>query len=262
VNVITLTLALVLASVWEPATPPPSEPNLTQQSQDVSSDKIPSVNEMVARFTKYRIAIVRKGPKWTKDTPAQIESTSARRGDHWKPLINQGKLRGVVRPVKPGEIWGLVFFKVDTQDEMDAIVADAPAVKEGFLAADIQAVWGSRGLGEGQKMELSGAAEPKGETYYLVVSSKGPKWTDKADAPETREASGEAMKYLYGLYKGGSLRYFAALEDFSSKVRTISILKAASVGEAKNLALGNPAIRKGMQVAEVYEVKVPVGMVP
>jgi hypothetical protein len=262
VNFIALTLALALASVWEPATPPPSEPSLTQQSKDVSSEKTPSINEMVARFTKYDLAVIRKGPKWTKDAPGKIEKLATKRADYWKSMVQQGKLRGLIRPVKPAEIWGILFFKVESRDEMASIAAEAPAVKEGLLAAQLLTVWGSRGLGEGFTKETGGNVQSEGGTYYLMVTSKGPKWTEKADAPETRDANAEAMKYLYGLYKGGNLRYFAAFEDFSLKVRTIAILKAASAADAKNFALGNPAIKKGVQTAEVYEVKAPEGMVP
>jgi hypothetical protein len=262
-NFMVITLALLLGSAGESAIPQPSAPAIAQEAQAVAQQEAPSIDAMIAKFTKYQIAIVRKGPKWTKDAPAKIEKLAAKRGDYWKSMIEKEKLLGVAKLVKPSEFWGLLFFKVDSKDEMHAIAKSAPAVKEGLLAADIRTVWGTRGLGAGLTKE-GGNAQPEaqGETYYIVVTAKGPKWSDKADSPETRAANGESMKYLYGLYKQGALRFFAALEDFSYKARTISIMKVSSADEAMKLANENPAVKSGAHVVSVHEVKIPLGIVP
>ncbi len=260
-NFLVLTVVLLLGPVFSPATGTPSTPAIVQEAQAGAQQETPSIDQMIARFTKYQIAVIKKGPKWTKDSPAKIKKLAEKRGDYWKSMVEKGKLLGVVFPVKPADIRGLLFFKVESKDEMKAIVAGAPAVKEGLLTADVRTVWGSRGLGAGLSKENT-PAEQKQETYFLLVTAKGPKWSEKADSPETRAANAESMKYLYGLYQAGSLRFFAAFEDFSAKVRTVSIVKASSEEEAMKLAKENPGVKSGAHVASVYEVNIPVGIVP
>lgn len=258
-----LLLALLNGCAGEPAPPPPSTSAPVQETKAVVEQQTPSIETMLASFTKYEIAVVRKGPKWTNDAPEKIAKMAAQKGDYWKSLIDEGKLLGLVQPTKPADIWGLLFFKVREKEEMQKIAADAPAVKAGLLAVDIRTVWGSRGLGAGLKETVKNMKmDGKGETYYLVTLVKGPKWSDKADAPETRKASGEGMMHLYDLYKAGSLRFFAAFEDMSLKLRNIVIMKVPSAEEAMKLMKTNPAVKQGSHVPAVYEVKIPEGIVP
>jgi len=157
----------------------------------------------------------------------------------------------------------VIFFKVQDKDEMKAIVAQAPAVKEKLLAADIRTVWGSTGLGKHAKdLMADPQKKQEAETYYLVANAKGPKWSNKADSPESRKAASDGMKYLYELYKGGTLRWFGALEDMSVKLRNIMILKASSAAEAMKMVKESPSVKDGWNEPKVFEVKVPAGIMP
>lgn len=252
-------LALLLGSPSDPASAPavPPETQVDQASQ------APSADALLATFTKYQIALVRKGSAWTKDAPAKIEKLAAQRGDYWKKMVEDGKLRGFAKVVDPGDIRGLLFFKISDKDEMKAIVTKAPAVKEKLLIADVRTVWGSTGLGAGAKDVVASAqGKEEGETYYMVAMHKGPKWSNKADSPETRKAAADGMKYLYQLYKEGTLRWFGALEDMSTKVRNIMILKVASKDEAMKMMNDSPSVKNGWNVPTVFEVKVPAGIMP
>ncbi|MBP1648688.1 MAG: hypothetical protein H6Q30_2133 [Bacteroidetes bacterium] len=252
--------AIIVGCAQEPAPPPPSTPAVVQQKQDSVDQQVPSAEAMVARFTKYQIAIIRKGSAWTKDAPQKIEKLVAERGDYWKQMVDDGKLLGMARVVGDGDIRGVLFFKIQDKDEMKAVAANAPAVKAKLLTADIRTVWGSTGLGANLK-ENAGMTK-EGDTYYLAAMVKGPKWSKNADSPETRQATAEAMKHLYSLYKGGSLRFFAALEDMDMKLRNISILKAASAEEAMQMLKDSPSVKNGWNEPNVFEVKIPAGIVP
>lgn len=259
-----IALMVIISCAGEPKTPAASGTPAVQETKASVDQQAPSPAALVARFTKYQIAVVRKGPKWTADAPKKIEELSAKNTSSWKALVEQGKLLGTARLVDPGEIWGLLFFKIESMDEMKSIAANAPSVKAGLLAAEIRTVWGSRGLGAGlaeaAKHEMKMEGKPK--SYFLVVMQKGSKWSDKSDAPETREASGDAMKFMYGLYKDGFLRYYAALEDGSLNVRNFSILNVQSADEAMKLVKESPAVKQGWHVPSVYEVKIPDGVIP
>ncbi len=262
-NYILLILFFIVGCAKEPAPPPPSTPAVAQEQQVEAVHQAPSADAMVASFTKYQIAIIRKGSAWTKDAPAKVEKLLAQRGDYWKKMVEDGKLLGLAKVVDPGDIRGVLFFKIQDKDEMKTVAANAPAVKEKLLAADLRTVWGSTGLGKGAKeMVAEGQPKAEGETYYLVAMAKGPKWSSKADSPESRQAASDGMKYLYGLYKGGSLRWFAALEDMSLKLRNLIVLKVGSAEEATKLIKESPTVKNGWHEPMVFEVKVPSGIIP
>jgi muconolactone delta-isomerase len=261
-NYILLVLILFVGCSREPSPPPPSTPSVTQEQQVPAVQTAPTADAMLARFTKYQIAIVRKGPAWTNDAPQKIEKLTAQRGDYWKSMVDQGKLLGVARVVDPGDIRGVLFFKVQDKDEMNGVAAKAPAVQAKLLKVDVRTVWGSTGLGASLK-DSAGAMQSMGkDTYYLVAMTKGAKWSSKADSPETRKATSESMEYLFGLYKEGSLRYFAALEDMNLKLRNISILKTASAEEAMKMMKESPLVKNGWLEPNVFQVQVPTGIIP
>jgi hypothetical protein len=262
-NFTLIPLALLLGFAADPASTPATTPAIPQETQVGTPQQAPSAEAMVASFTKYQIAIVRKGSAWTKDAPAKIEKLTAQRGDYWKKMIDEGKLLGIAKVTDSGDIRGLLFFKIQDKDEMKKVAADAPAVKQKLLSADVRTVWGSKGLGAGAKDLMENAQQQKeGETYYLVAMTKGPKWSNKADSPETRKATSDGMKYLYELYKGGSLRWFAAFEDMSLKLRNVMILKVPSAEEAMKLVKESPTVKSGWNEPKVFEVKVPNGIIP
>lgn len=258
-NLAYIILALLFGSPSDPA----QAPAVPQETQVGQATQAPSADALVATFTKYQVAVVRKGSAWTKDAPAKIEKLAAKRGDYWKKMVDDGKLLGLAKVMDAGDIRGVLFFKVQDKDEMKEIVGKAPAVKEKLLAADFRAVWGSTGLGAGAK-DIVGDAQMKkeGETYYLVAMTKGPKWSKNADSPETRQATADGMKYLYQLYKQGTLRWFGALEDMSVKLRNLMILKVGSKDEAMKLMKDSPSVKNGWNVPTVYEVKIPAGIMP
>ena len=258
-NLTLIVLALLLGSPSDPA-PVPAVPQETQVGE---ATQAPSADALVATFTKYQIAVIRKGSAWTKDADAKLHKMMQEHGDYWQKMVDEGKLLGVARTVNPKDVLGLIFFKIQDKDEMKKVDADAPAIKAKLLTADIRTVWGSHGLGAGAKDAMGNMQKkPEAETYYLVAMNKGAKWSSKSDSPETRKATSEGMKYLYGLYKGGSLRWFGALEDMTGKLRNILILKAASADEAMKMIKDSPSVKSQWFTPMVYEVKVPEGIIP
>ncbi len=141
-----LLLALLLGSPSDPGSGPAAAPAVTPAQTE---QQAPSADALLAKFTKYQIAVVRKGSAWTKDAPKKIEELQAKRGDYWKKMVDEGKLVGFAQIVDPSDIRGIVFFKVQDKSEMKSIDANAPAVKAKLLATDIRTVWGSKGLGTG-----------------------------------------------------------------------------------------------------------------
>ena len=229
-----------------------------------TSQGIDSPAKLVASMTTYHVGIVWKGPNWSEGAQAKIAEKIQSTSDIWKTAIVEGKLVGAVRIEEPVDLWGLLFFKTDSMKEMQSIADNALSVKEGLLKSEVVKVWGPRGLGKGLAEALmeNAAAEMKSETFYMVVYRKGENWSEKSDDPSTREATAEGMQYLFDLYKSGTLRYYAAVEDMTRPARGIAIINAASREEAMGLAAKGPMVEKKWLTAEVVPVFIVGGTLP
>jgi uncharacterized protein YciI len=234
------------------------------ESLAAAQEQIDSPEKLVAKMTSYEIGILRKGPKWAADSPAKLEAAMKKNQEPWRKAAAAGNLVGVLRVVEPNEIVGILFFKNKTRDAMKEMAAKAPAVTSGLLTAEVQKVWGTRGLGAGAATKLSADAKARlrKDTSFVVITVKGKNWSDKADSPETRTATQEQIKYLYGLYKSGALKFHCSLEDVAQTTRSLTVLKAASEKEALDLMDASPAVKQGWLVARVRKVTLPEGMLP
>jgi uncharacterized protein YciI len=258
---IPLALILLLLGGGNPDTPAASaSPNTTVSSpQEVTSPEA-----LVASMTSYEIGILRKGPKWSAESAKSFDDSIKKKQEPWRKAVIAGTLVGALRVVEPHEIVAVLFFKNQASESMKAMAANAPAVKSGFLTAEVQKVWGTRGLGAGIAEKLRGdtKATAKKETFYLVITTKGKNWSDKSDDPATRKATSEQINYLYGLFKSGKLKYHCSLEDMSQATRSMSIFKADSEKEALGLMDDSPAVKNGWLTARVRKVTVAEGVLP
>src|SRR5262245_1925490 len=120
---ISLVLLFLGCSRPEPADQPPVMEKPQSQQYD-------SPAKLVASMTKYRVGIISKAAKESDEAVNQrIQATS----DIWKQAVVDGKLVGAVRVENPVDLWGLLFFKTESMDEMKAIASNAVLVKDGIL---------------------------------------------------------------------------------------------------------------------------------
>lgn len=253
-----LAAAILLLFVGCNKPEPAEDPSVVEQ-QD--KPKLENPAQLVASMTKYYVGVLSKGPKFSEEKiTAQIQATS----ESWKSAITAGKLVGAIRVADPVDLWGLLFFKTESMDEMKAIADNSVLVKEGLLNGEVIKVWGTRGLGSelAAKMMDDPDAKMKQETYYMAIYRKGENWSEKSDDPATREATAEGMQYLFDMYNAGSLRYYAAIEDMSRPARGMAILSAGSVEEAKALAEKGPMVVKKWMTVEVTPVQIIGGVLP
>jgi len=229
-----------------------------------SQETYTSAEALVASMTSYQIGILRKGPKWDKDTPAKLEEATKKKQEPWRQAAIAGNLVGALRIVEPNEIVGILFFKNQTAESMKDLAAKAPAVAAGLLSAEVQKVWGTRGLGvtAAKKLTKDPKTALKKETYYLVITTKGKNWPEKSDDPATRKATSDQIAYLYDAYKAGSLKYFCSLEDMSQATRNLLVFAVKSEKEAMDLMGKSPAVKNGLQTARVRKVTIAEGVLP
>jgi len=231
--------------------------------QGIAQD-IDSPEKLVASMTKYQVGVLWKGAKWNDESAALVDARIHEASHVWKRAVTDGKLVGAIRIADPKDLWGLLFFKNIDQDEMKAIAGNSLSVKEGLLAGTVLTVWGTRGLGQKLAEELKSDpdAEMTREQRYMVIFRKGEEWSEKSDDPSTRTATADGIRYLYKLYEGGDLLYYATLEDFSKQVRGMAIINAESPEEAMEIASGSPMVKKKWLTAEVTPVYLVGGVLP
>jgi hypothetical protein len=263
---ILLFTAMMFAGCGEPPKPAADEAKSADVPAAVQTtvQTYDSPTALVASMTRYYVGVVTKGPKWTADTPARLEQMRKDRDTVWQNGIRDGKLVGVVRPVGGEDVLGLLFFKVQTTGEMQAIAWGSPAVKEGLVTARVEMVWGTKGLGAGLQAgkNIEAGGKPAAATHYMVVFKKGDKWSPASDDPSTRAATSEQTQYVYGLHKAGTLKFFCVVDDVSVATRGVMILASASADEAAKVAAESPMVKKGWLVPSVVPIAEVEGTLP
>jgi hypothetical protein len=249
------TIILLLLGCGSPDTPPavkPAETTVAAPQDSMSSAAF------VMSLQVYKVGLIGKGANWSADAPAKLQEMAKKNAEPWRQAIIDGSLVGVV---DPDEIVSVLFFKKQTDESMKAMAANAPAVKAGLVTARVEEVWGTKGLGAGlpDKAAADSTMTAKKETYYMVYTTKGKNWSADSESPETRKATDEQIQYLYGLHKGGQMKYFGVFTDMRLKIRGFGIFKTATEKEALDLMAKSPSVQKGMLDAGVKTVEIAEG---
>lgn len=253
-----VTLAILLLGAGHPG--PASSARTAETSVTAPQDTL-SPAAFVMSLEVYKVGIVRKGVNWTAEAPAKLEELAKKNAETWRTATLSGSLVGVMNVSDPGEIVSVLFFKQQTEESMKAMANTAPAVKEGLVKVEVQEVWGTKGLGAG--LAEKAAADVKSpatkEKFYLVYTTKGKNWSADSESPETRKATNDQIKYLYGLHQSGAMKYFGAFTDMTQQIRGFGIFKAASEKEALGMMTNSPAVKSGALDAGVKIVEVAEG---
>jgi len=251
-----ITLAFFLLGFGNAGTPTTPAISAATAPQDTMAPAA-----FVTSLQVYKVGLIRKGGNWAADGPAKLKEYAQKNAEPWRAAMIEGSLVGVASIVDPDEIVSVLFFKKQTDESMKALAANAPAVKSGLVRAEVQEVWGTQGMGVGLATKAS--AEMKTpmtkETYYLVYTMKGKNWSADSEAPETRKATNDQIRYLAGLQKSGAMKYFGAFTDMSLHMRGFGIFKAASDKEALEMMKMSPAVKSGALDVGVKTVEVSEG---
>lgn len=89
------------------------------------------------KLTKYYLAFLRRGPKWTAERTPETEKIQAAHMANINAMAKTGKLVIAGPFENAGEYAGVFVFKVDSLDEAKLLADGDPAVKAGRLVADV-----------------------------------------------------------------------------------------------------------------------------
>ena len=221
------------------------------------------MKSLAASLTKYYLGVMRTGPKWSDSAPAEIQKLQEENEHDLADLVKAGKLVGMVKLIEPKEFWGVVFFKVETEEEVMEIAEKAPSVQRGLITIKVHKVWGTRGMGKGLQKELE--EKPgfvgKEKPYFMVAYTKGESWAVEPNA-ESRALVADQTKYMWKQVKAGKLHYYAAFDNVETEVRGVSIFSADTQEEVQEIVSNGPEIKAGALEAHIFPVLIEEGILP
>lgn len=98
----------------------------------------------------YQLAIIRRGPAWTPERNATVDSLQAGHMANIRRMADAGKLVAAGPFAVPGDLRGLYFFRTDSADAA-RLAAEDPAVKAGRLILELHPLMTRAGIGEPYK---------------------------------------------------------------------------------------------------------------
>ena len=97
-------------------------------------------------MTNYVVGFFHRGPNWTAGETAETRRIQAGHLANFGKLAEAGKLI-VAGPFKdPGDLRGMLIFKLDAVDEAQALMEADPALKSGRLTLDLHLWFAAAGL--------------------------------------------------------------------------------------------------------------------
>ena len=156
-----------------------------------------------------------------------------------------------------GDLRGVVIFRGDQRDRVDARVADDPLIKAGFLKLELGPWVAPIGIGdEYRKWAAANPGAPdKMRTYQLVLLKKD--WSAGLLTPDEQRADVMNMDVMA---KAGKLIAAGPVSEGSDLAWIL--LFAVDATEADALAGSHPAVKAGKMVAERHPWMVAEGVLP
>jgi len=231
------------------------QPSGAKQEEELKS--------LAASLTKYYLGVLRPGPNWSASAPEKLQKIQEGNKNDLAELVAEGKLVGIVRLVEPKDFYGVVFFKVDSEEEVMAIAENAPSVKAGLLTLKVHKVWGTRGMGETIRKELKEKPdyEAKQKPYFMVAYTKGKNWAVEPDA-ESRALIADQTAYMMPYFKAGTLRYYCAFDNVDTEVRGVSIFSVDTIKEVEEIVSNGPEVKAGVIQSHIFPVLIEKGVLP
>jgi len=87
-------------------------------------------------------------------------------------------------------------------------------------------------------------------TYYVVLLTRGPKWTPQ-ETDETKRIQEEHLANVHKMFEAGKLILAGPFTD-GGNLRGIFVLQVGSLEEAKAMANADPAVKAGRLSVEVH----------
>jgi uncharacterized protein YciI len=209
----------------------------------------------------YTLGLLGRGVTWSAERTPHTDSLQAGHLANIRRLFAAGKLVAAGPFAGDGDRRGLFVFRLDSLDDLPALLAGDPAIQAGRLRLDTYRLWAAPGLGRAyrERSEREPAARDSMVTYSFVLLRRGPAWTANLP-PAVRRLLDRHQQNIQRLTREGSLILAGPVEG-TGDLRGVFIFDADTVTTRRLLA-GDPAIKAGRFVPEIHAWWTAWGVVP
>jgi len=173
---------------------------------------------------------------------------------HVQSLIASGKA-AIAGPFGDDtRIAGVFVMNASSSEEARALEEADPLVKSGGFSVEVLKWWAAKGIMKPPQPPI------KMRTYYFAFLRRGPKWTAER-SPETEKIQAGHMANINAMAKTGKLVIAGPFEN-GGDYAGVFVFKVDSIGEAKGLAEGDPAVKAGRLVVDVHPWMIAEGSLP
>ena len=203
------------------------------------------------KLIEFHMALLKRGPNYNAaGMPKDMQSAHIA---NVMSLLESGKAV-IAGPLgDDSDIAGVFVFRAKSAEEARAWAEADPAVKAGFLKAEMHPWWS-------EDVMKKPASPISMTTAYLGFLTRGAKWT-----PEQTPATAELQKaHLANIVRLAETKKLVVAGPFGddTPLRGIFVFKVASIDEAKALAETDPAVQAGRLAIEMHPWLVPEGVLP
>ncbi|HEY7784626.1 MAG TPA: YciI family protein [Pyrinomonadaceae bacterium] len=205
------------------------------------------------KLVEFHMAVLKVGPNWKGMDDEAHKKVHAEHITYFEDLVKSGRAVLGGPFTDEGEIKGVIVFRAKNADEARTWAESAPAVKSGYLIAEMHPWWSA------EVMKPANVPLKLTKAYFAFLT-RGPKWT-----PERTTESAEIQKaHMANINRLAEMKKLVIAGPFGDNgtLRGIFVFKVGSLEEAKQLADTDPAVQAGRLALEVRPWLVPDGMLP
>lgn len=208
------------------------------------------------KLVQFQMAILKVGPNWEKTKTEERNATVQKHVANVIGLLDSGKAI-IAGPFDDGtNLAGIFIFRAASAEEAKTWIAADPAVKAGFMVAEIHPWWS-------EDIYKKAATSPlKMETVYFGFLKRGPnRKPGDGDTPEVQELQKAHIANINRLAETKKLVMAGPFGD-DGDYRGIFVFRVSSIKEAQDLAATDPMIKIDRLRLDLHPWHVPVGVIP
>jgi uncharacterized protein YciI len=203
------------------------------------------------KLIEFHMVLLKRGPNY--NTAGMSNDLRSAHIANVVSLLESGKAV-IAGPLgDEGELIGIFILRAKSAEEARTWAEDDPAVKAGFLKAEMHPWWS-------EDVMKKPATPMKMTTAYVGFLKRGAKWTPE-QTPATTELQKAHIANIVRLAETKKLVVAGPFGD-NTELRGIFVFKVASPDEAKALAETDPAVQAGRLAIEMHTWMVPEGILP
>ena len=208
------------------------------------------------KLVQFQMAILKVGPNWETTKAEERNATVQKHIANVIGLLDSGKAI-IAGPFNDGtNLAGIFIFRAASAEEARTWVDADPAVKAGFMVAEIHPWWS-------EDIYQKAATSPlKMETVYFGFLKRGPnRKPGDGDTPEVQELQKAHLANINRLAETKKLVMAGPFGD-DGDYRGIFVFRVSSLKEAQDLAATDPMIKIDRLRLDLHPWHVPVGVIP